>query len=529
MVRKSTISKVIDFLNIVKNSGCKSVHEYCEYYNLSNSDYTGWAGRIRKILDSTNVPENLREEANTVAVLKDSLKNNHGYTNKSVESQNCLNSVITNDNFEDDRIKTEIVRDPNGKIIGYRYDIKKKTGGNLVGTLNRSEMERLVSLYSTYGANLTAAQVSLEFPTLALADFQRIRTAFLVYKYSCPFAPHIVDENTEDQLHDMAITLKTSTITRKLEKNQLKDAEKIYIELGKENEELKRQVQTLSKDFNIDITGLPKIANTPVYIDNPEKVLMLHLADLHIGACVESGALYENNWNEEEIINRLTSVLNQINNLGEFDEIIVNMLGDNLDGMDGQTARRDHFMPQNMDNKQQFNTFIKVMTWFYTQLQDICSNIRIYSVPEGNHDGDFGYLATVCLQSIINHNLYIPFFIFDKFLGSYDYKNETFILCHGKDASFMKAPLPLILNDKTTVWLNNWMDRNNITNYGHIHIIKGDLHSSALQSNAKFTYRNVLSLFGDSDYSQMNYVSNSRGISYELFINDQMVSGTFEV
>ena len=44
-------------------------------------------------------------------------------------------------------------------------------------------------------------------------------------------------------------------------------------------------------------------------------------------------------------------------------------MGDNLDGMDEQTARRDHMMPQNMDNKEQFNTFIKVMTWFIGNLR----------------------------------------------------------------------------------------------------------------------------------------------------------------
>jgi hypothetical protein len=35
-------------------------------------------------------------------------------------------------------------------------------------------------------------------------------------------------------------------------------------------------------------------------------------------------------------------------------------------------------------------------------------------------------------------------------------------------------------------------------------------------------------LFGDSDYSQMNYVSNSYGVSYDLFIGDIRTIGTFE-
>ena len=99
---------------------------------------------------------------------------------------------------------------------------------------------------------------------------------------------------------------------------------------------------------------------------------------------------------------------------------------------------------------------------------------------------------------------------------------------HGKDPKFMKKPLPLNLSDQTEVFMRNWMDRNNINNDGHIHIIKGDLHSNALNANIKYTYRNVLSLFGDSDYSQMNYPSNGYGVSYDLYIGNNLVLGTFE-
>jgi hypothetical protein len=71
------------------------------------------------------------------------------------------------------------------------------------------------------------------------------------------------------------------------------------------------------------------------------------------------------------------------------------------------------------------------------------------------------------------------------------------------------------------------MDREKITGE-NIHVIKGDLHSDNFNSCRKFDYRNVLSLFGDSDYSQMNYVSNKSGCSYDLFIGDFRTIGTFE-
>ena len=75
------------------------------------------------------------------------------------------------------------------------------------------------------------------------------------------------------------------------------------------------------------------------------------------------------------------------------------------------------------------------------------------------------------------------------------------------------------------------MDSENLNipeNEGHIHFIKADLHSNALNANSKYTYRNVLSLFGASDYSQMNYPKNGYGVSYDIIYNGFVLNGTFE-
>lgn len=91
----------------------------------------------------------------------------------------------------------------------------------------------------------------------------------------------------------------------------------------------------------------------------------------------------------------------------------------------------------------------------------------------------------------------------------------------------MKKPLPLNLNDASSNLLRDWIDREGITGE-NIHIIKGDLHSNNLNACRKFDYRNVLSLFGESDYSQYNYQSNGYGVSYDLFIGNSRTIGTFE-
>ena len=74
--------------------------------------------------------------------------------------------------------------------------------------------------------------------------------------------------------------------------------------------------------------------------------LWLYLSDIHIGAKVD-GELYENNWNEQELNNRLDSIVNNVASFGNFDTITIAMLGDHLDGMDQMTSRRDHTLPQN--------------------------------------------------------------------------------------------------------------------------------------------------------------------------------------
>ena len=96
-----------------------------------------------------------------------------------------------------------------------------------------------------------------------------------------------------------------------------------------------------------------------------------------------------------------------------------------------------------------------------------------------------------------------------------------------KESRFCKKGLPLNLDEKSKVMMYEWLESNNITG-DKIHFIKGDLHSNNMNSCRKFTYRNVLSLFGASDYSNYNFSRNSYGLSYDLFIGDNIISGTFE-
>lgn len=503
MIRKKTIDKVKKFLQDVKNSKYNTTNSYCRANGINPSK---WYPSIKKACAADASIKELYD-----AITKAS----------KVRTEVPLSDEIVE--------STKYVRDDKGRITGYKFNIARKVGGPLIGTLSRTQMDTLCGLYSRYGADLTAAQTSLDFPEYSLDELNRIKRAFLIFKYSCPFAPHEVDEHTEEELHNLAIERKKNNLTRTLEKNQLKDALKVNLKLASENEQLKNFEDYLSK-VKIDVTGLTttKLSITPTRDWN----LMLNLSDLHIGAKVESHSLYENTWTEKDIHNRLENVLNQVRNLGTFNTIFLNLLGDMLDGMDNQTARRDHIMPQGMDNYEQFDVFFKELTWFINELNKLSKELVIHSVPNGNHTGAPEYIAMKALQAVVNNIEGVTMIVNDKFIGYYSVNNHVFLYMHGKDDRFMKKPLPLHLTGDAVNWLNNFMDREGITNDydpGHIHVIKGDLHQASFDSTYKFDYRNCLSLFGDSDYSQMNYTSNPRGCSYSLLIGNQIINGEFIV
>ena len=430
------------------------------------------------------------------------------------------------------KTETGYERDEEGKIVYYTYKIYKKNTNPLEGKLDRNEMNAVYRLYSYYGDNLTQRVISRQFPELSLLDFKRILNAFNITKASSPFAPHMIEEKTEEELRDIQLREKENSFLRKAEEDQIKNNEKLLHKYAIENIELKKQLENNSK---LEVTIPDNVSPTSITKTTPTgNDLILYLSDMHIGATLTYGALYEENvnYNTAEVKRRLEQILLRLRSFSKFDNIIINLMGDNIDccGADGRTARLDHYMPENMDARQQMNAYIEVMLWFIDTIiaNDMCNNLKIYSVPCGNHDGNFGYAVSKALLAIINAkypSIYTE--MFEKFYGVYEHKDHKFVICHGKDAQHMKKGLPLNLDEKSKIMIYEWLDSMGIQG-DNIHIVKGDLHSNNLNSCKKFDYRNVLSLFGASDYSNYNFSRNSYGVSYDMFISNNFIRGTFE-
>lgn len=160
-------------------------------------------------------------------------------------------------------------------------------------------------LYSYYGSSITQREVSRSFPEYSLEEFKKILKVFNITKAAAPFAPHVIEENTIDELKDMQLREKENDFLRGIEAERIKNNERLLKKYAMENAELKAKIadgKALIEglDFNnlYDWGRMPTISNG--------KDLIIWLSDIHTGAAVSPLSIYQNPYNEEEMKKRLT-------------------------------------------------------------------------------------------------------------------------------------------------------------------------------------------------------------------------------
>lgn len=415
-MKQSTIKKYTKILSEAKASG-KSLKAYCSENNLNYNSVVTIISSLRKQHDAES--EDVKELINLCNDV--SSKGQGELFKEEVET--------------DDRAETSFIRDEEGKIQYYGYQIYRKNKNPLIGKLTREEMNTIHRLYSYYGDALTQRVISRHFVDLSLVDFKRILRAFNITKASAPFAPHMIEERSEEELREIQLREKENSFLRKAEEDQIKNNEKLLKKYAQENIELKNQIRNLA-NFEFKV---PEIE--PIKIEQIESTgmnLNLYLADIHIGAKVTSGALYKENveYGTDEIKRRLSKVLEKLKLYKSFNTINLVLMGDNVDccGVNGRTARLDHEMPENMDAREQANKFIEIMMWFVDSIiaNKFCNSMRIFSVPNGNHGGIMEYMCNKAFLGIIKTKYpEIQTTLWEEFFGIFEQNNNVFICSHG--------------------------------------------------------------------------------------------------
>lgn len=286
----------------------------------------------------------------------------------------------------------------------------------------------------------------------------------------------------------------------------------------------KDHVKSLSKILIKDIKPL-QYNFTEKYID---KALFIYTSDKHIGALTKEDSIYSNLYNEKEIRKRLLnkildSIEENISNFGKFESLFIMDLGDALDGFNQKTTgglrgTSGHTLPQQMNNREQHDLYVKIHKELFDIIttKNYAKNIYFIATSNSNHGGDFEYGAMKNLETYLNVKYpFIKTCINYYALNHFIYGEHAIIFGHGKDSEDMKHGLPLNLNEKTEIYINDYINKNDLSKY-NITVVTGDLHQSSINYGKNFRYKKVLSQYGSSKWMHTNFGSGSPGLSIEV-------------
>ena len=284
-------------------------------------------------------------------------------------------------------------------------------------------------------------------------------------------------------------------------------------------------------DYLVEITNLFKGFKfekiKPFKNSKSQKALKITLADMHVGMSVKENSLFSYRYNKQDFLNSMDlvykSAIDEYNANGKFDLLIIQDLGDGLDGYNNQTTRGGHALEQDMSNNEAFKTYIEAKLNLINKLytSNIANKITVKNTVNCNHAGDFGYMANYAIKLACD-NIYkdVEIDIYERFIEHFFYGEHCFIQCHGKDKKYMKNGMPLRLNPVTETFINQYIDRYQIKSK-FIHFEKGDLHQIGYDCRKKFDYINFMSLAPPSNWVQHNCADAYSGFTLQIIEKDK--------
>lgn len=263
-----------------------------------------------------------------------------------------------------------------------------------------------------------------------------------------------------------------------------------------------------------------------------DKALFIYGSDKHIGALTKEDSLYTNKYDREVMRERI--VLKTLKNIkenielhGVFDSLFIMDLGDALDGFNAKTTgglrgTSLHTLPQQLNNREQHDFYVELHKELFDiiMIEKYAKNVFFIATSNSNHGGDFEYGAMRNLETYLNIKYpdiktYVSYKPYNHFI----YGKHAIIFGHGKDDEDMKKGLPLVLNDKVSNVLADYIRINKLEDY-NVSFISGDLHQSAETYAKNFRYKKVLSQYGSSKWMHTNFGSGSPGLSSEIYVKN---------
>lgn len=239
--------------------------------------------------------------------------------------------------------------------------------------------------------------------------------------------------------------------------------------------------------------------------------------DAHIGMTPNKNgySLYGGKWDEEELMKRADIFCNYIKNNKLGNMLVIDDLGDLVDGWDGETVRKGHDLPQNMDNEEMFDVALSFKIRIIDQLIKSYDKIIVNNICEDNHSGSFGYVVNSAFKRVIEQRYEnVSVTNHRKFINHYYVGKHCFVISHGKDSSALKFGFKIHLDSKQSEKIDQYIKQYNIYhNSKFIEFSKGDSHQMLLDycTSDDFDYFNYPSFSPSSNWIQSNFKKGRSG------------------
>lgn len=273
---------------------------------------------------------------------------------------------------------------------------------------------------------------------------------------------------------------------------------------------------------NKQLERAPKKYQFREFDNSVENFDRLIYSDVHINMDPNPNeeSLYSYSWRRDDIIERIEEMVSFAIENKTSDTIIVDDLGDYMDGQEGKTLRKGHDLPQYYTDAEAFDIGVEIKVLVADLLFDNFKSIVFNNVVNDNHSGKFSYYVNSTAKRIVETKYKNSRYnILSKFFEFYTIGNKVFILCHGKDNSQMKSGMPVIPTKDVIKKIDNFCKSNNLYSNKEVFFCKGDSHQWYFDgcSSPDFRYYSYPCLCPPSNYSQINFATVPSGFVLESY------------
>jgi hypothetical protein len=264
----------------------------------------------------------------------------------------------------------------------------------------------------------------------------------------------------------------------------------------------------------------PKARKIPIDINDFD---VLTYTDVHIGMDTDkfNKSMYATKWDKESVLDSANKIIKETYNNQSSHTLVIDELGDLLDGYNGFTTRGGHSLPQNMTNEQAFDLALSFKIKLIDELQCYYPNIIVNNICNDNHAGSFGYFVNSAFKQVINQKYpHLEVNNHNKFINHYFMGKVCFIITHGKDDSTLKFGFKPFLDAKGVEKIDQYCKHNDIYKKSDLVIFKiGDSHQALFDmcTSDDFYYYNYPALSPSSQWVQNNFKKGRRGFVIETF------------